>query len=215
MPPKGLGFPSHDHDTAFGTNPRIVKVVCQHHGLVPGDYVVIDGVIGTGNPSTLGGIPPAELNTLHQVVDVGMDVFTIMVAGTGATQTASGGGPNVSCSFNLPYEVANVNTGAQVFPSSAFLTTSRTTQAEAVTGFNSANKYTLDVPVAIDLLDSYYFNSPKVVANRLNEIKYSDVFHLNGQKSYETVVTMSTTNSAVSPVLDLVRTQLTTILTRS
>ena len=202
---------ANDDDTAFGTNPRIVKAVLQHHGLVPGDYVAITGAVGTGTPSTIGGIPLEEINTLHQVVDVGMDVFTFLVAGTGATQTISGGGENVSASFNLPFEVSNTKTGAQLFPSSSFLTTSRTTQAEAVTGFNSVNKYTLDVPVNIELLDSYYYNAPKVIANRLNELKYSDVFHMNGSKSYETVITMSTTNPDVSPVLDLVRTQLYTI----
>jgi hypothetical protein len=198
-------------DTAFGTNPRIVKVVAQHHGLVPGDYVVIKGAIGTGTPSTIGGITLDQINTLHQVVDVSINTFTFLVSGTGATSASSGGGENITCTVNLPYEVARVNTGAQVFPTSTFIATARTTQAEAVTGFNSANKYTLDTPVNIDLLNSYYFNSPKLIANRLNEIKYSDVFHMNGQRSYETVVTMSTNNPAVSPVLDLVRTQLTTI----
>ena len=64
-------------DTAFGTNPRIIKFVAQHHGLVPGDYVAIRNAFGTGTPATIGGIPLEEINTLHQVVDVGMDVFTL------------------------------------------------------------------------------------------------------------------------------------------
>ena len=198
-------------DTAFGTNPRIIKFVAQHHGLVPGDYVAIRNAFGTGTPATIGGIPLEEINTLHQVVDVGMDVFTVMVSGTGATSTVSGGGGNVLITPNIPYEVANINTGAQVFGSSTFIATSRTTQAEAVTGYNAVNKYTLDVPVNIELLDSYYFNEPKVVPSHINQIKYNDVFHMSGQRGYETVVTMSTTNSAVSPVLDLIRTQFTSI----
>ncbi len=200
-----------DQDLAFGSNPRIVRVTSPHHGLVGGDYVALKGIVGYQGANTVGGIPITELNTLHMVVDAGIDTFTIRVAGTGATGSVSGGGDGVYNTPNMPYEVTKVESGAMVFGSSTFLASSRSTQAEAVTGFNRAGAYTLDNETAIALLDSYYYNGPKQVCNYLNQIKNKDVFHLNGERSYELKVRMNTTNAAMSPVLDLTRTNLTTI----
>ena len=197
-----------DDDTAFGTNPRIIKIQQPHHGLVSGDYVAIQGVVGYGTPSLLGGIDPAVINTLHMVVDASIDYYTIKVAGTGATQSVSGGGSNVKASYNAPFEVGNVRTGAQIFESSDFQAFARTTEAEAVTGFNKDNAYTLDVEEGITLEESTYYTGPKQVPNYLNEIKHNDVFQMNGRVGYETIVRMLTYNTDVSPVLDVRRTNL-------
>ena len=198
-------------DVSFGSNPNIVKVTMAHHGLIPGDFVVLDGIVGTGTPSSIGGITPAQLNTIHQVVDVGMDVYTIKVAGTGATGSVTGGGENVRSTYNLPYELTNVNTGAQIYPSSTFRSTVRTTQAEALSGYNANLAYTLDNPVSIDLLDSYYFTGPKQIPSPQNQVKHNNVFQMNGRRGYELTVDMNTTNDAVSPVLDIVRTNATVV----
>ena len=197
-----------DDDTAFGTNPRIIKIQQPHHGLIAGDYVAIQGVVGYGTPSRLGGIDPAVINTLHMVVDASIDYYTVRVAGTGATQSVSGGGNNIKASYNAPFEVANVYTGAMVFDSSEFQAFGRTTEAEAVTGFNKDNAYTLDVESGITLEDNVYYTGPKLVPNYLNEIKHNDVFQMNGRKGYETTVRMLTLNPDVSPVLDIRRTNL-------
>ena len=99
--------PANADDVVFGTNPRVVKCTCQHHGLVPGDYVMIENVVGSGTPENLGGIPIAEFNTLHRVQDVAIDTFTFLVSGTGATSDFTGGGTQIRMSTNMPYEVGN------------------------------------------------------------------------------------------------------------
>jgi hypothetical protein len=156
----------------------------------------------------LGGIDPAELNTLHMVQSAAIDFYTVKVAGSGATSSVTGGGNNVKASYNMPFEVSDVIGGVQTFSETSFNAAARTTQAEAVTGFNAANRYTLDPENGIVIDQSYYYNGPKLVANYLNEVKNNNVLQLNGQKSYETIVRMVTFDSSVSPVLDISRTNL-------
>ena len=196
--------------TAFGTNPKIVRVSSFHHGLEPNDYVAISGAVGFASPATIGGIPEAEFNGLHTVVDAGLNTFTIKLE-TDATSGTTGGGSVVEASYNLPYEVIDIVAGAQVFGSSQFAPVVRSTQAAGVTLYNQANQYTRDVAVSLDLMDSYYFNGAKQVANYLNEVKYSDVFHLAGEQSLTSQVVMSTVDPNVSPVLDLTRTNATVV----
>ena len=60
--------------TLFGDNPKVIRVYHYAHGLAKDDLVAIDGV--TGNP---GGIPNASINSLHTVLDVGFNTFTVAV----------------------------------------------------------------------------------------------------------------------------------------
>lgn len=210
-----------DGNTVFGSNPCVVRVTSYHHGLEPGDFALISGVSGSGSPSNIGGIPIDALNGLQEVVDVNIDEFTFKVPATieiggedvasFATSDTNGGGNEVQCSYNLPYEVINCTTGAQLFGSSSLLTQVRATQAGGVTGYNEENRYVVDVPETVVLADSFYFNGAKTVANYLNEVKYRDSYHLAHSHSLLTTLSISTTNSKVSPVIDITRTNATLI----
>ncbi len=186
--------------TLYGDNPRVVRVLMDYHGLEPDDLVQIQGVVN--NP---GGIPNAEFNTIHTVIDSGLRFFTIMVT-TSATNSEKSGGNAVTCTPNRPYEVLNVYTGAMVFGSSTLLATNTATQAAGVSGYNKLNQYKQDQPNPIILMDSYYYTGAKQVANSYNEAKYRGSLFLKGQKSMEVNLTLGTLNSKVSPVIDLDRT---------
>ena len=186
--------------TLFGDNPRVVRVLMDYNGLEPNDLVAIEGVVN--NP---GGIPNAEFNTVHTVLDSGLRFFTIMVTSS-ATNSEKSGGNSVTATPNRPYEVLNVYTGAMVFGSSTLLATNTATEAAGVTGYNVLNQYKQDQPNPIILMDSYYYTGAKQVANSLNEAKYRGSLFLKGQKSMEVSLTLGTLNSKVSPVIDLDRT---------
>jgi hypothetical protein len=200
-----------EDDIVFGSNPKIVRIQQAHHGLVAGDLVAIQGVVGYGTPARIGGIDPALINTLHMVQSASIDYYTIKVTGTGATQSVTGGGSNVKASFNMPYECTCLRTGLQTFGTSVITSYERTTQAEAVTGFNKANAYTLDADNAVVLADTYYYNGPKQVPSHINEMRHSGTFQMNGKHGYELKVYMVTGNSDVSPVFDIRRTNLIAI----
>ena len=197
----------------FGANPKIVQVSCMWHSLLPGDLVAITGVAGN-----VGGIPDAELNTLHTVIDAGMNSFTILVS-TSATSKARGGGTSVGLTTNKEYECINVTTGAMVFgPTTLTATTTPTiglSTSQAIRATNNTdarslelarNRYTREPSYDIELLETYYYSGVKTVVNEINEAKFSDSQRLNGQKSLEVACFMLTRNDAVSPVINNERT---------
>ncbi len=207
----------------FGINPRVLRVYQYNHGFSSGDYVKIDGVSGTGGGETLAGIPIEEINTLHQILDVDIHMFTIMVYSS-ATLTLKGGGSNIRCSYSRPYEVFNVYTGMMVFGTSLVGVTNRSTMTVGLSTmridselkevkYNQDNNYVLSDAVPVRMMESYYYNEPMQVANYLNEVQYNDGIHMRGERSVETIVRMSTVDTKVSPVFDIQRTNM--VLTRN
>jgi hypothetical protein len=197
----------------FGANPKIVQVSCMWHSLLPGDLVAIAGVAGN-----VGGIPDAELNTLHTVIDAGMNTFTILVS-TSATSKARGGGTSVRLTTNKEYECINVTTGAMTFgPTTLTATTTPTiglSTSQAIRATNNTdarslelarNRYTRQPAYDIELLETYYYSGVKTVVNEINEAKFNDSQRLNGQKSLEVACFMITRDDAVSPVINIERT---------
>ena len=61
------------------------------HGAVTGSYVVISGVVGSGVPATIGGVPITEINGNHQITVIDADSFSFTVT-TAATSTVSAAG---------------------------------------------------------------------------------------------------------------------------
>ena len=182
----------------FGDNPKVIRVYHYLHGLASGDLVAIDNC--DGNP---GGIPNASINTLHTVIDVSLNTFTVMVD-TAATTSGKDGGSSVLCSYNKPYEVLDVYTGAMAFGTSQLQATNRATQHVGITNYNSVNSYKLDNANSIILSQGYYYGGAKQVANYLNEANNSA--KLRGGRSMQTQIAMSTTSNKVSPVIDMDRT---------
>jgi hypothetical protein len=189
--------------TIFGENAQIVKVYHHMHGLAVGDLVILDGV--TGNP---GGIPNTELNQLHTVVSVGLDVFTIQVT-TPATTIGKAGGQSVTCSYGRPYEVINLTTGAMTFASTNIQTTVRAAGAAGVTGYNGSSAYVLNSSTTVGLQSDYYFTDAVQVANYLNEANFYR--NLGGEKSLVVNSTLTATSKYISPVLDITRTNATLV----
>ena len=225
-PPDSISGVSQDYPDIdkYGFNHSIVKVYHYNHGFVSGDLVTLSGV--EGNP---GGVPNERLNNLHEIIDVSLEDFTIDVGLTDEERTkvvtAKGGGSKVYCSYNRPYETVNMTAGAMTFPTSTLITMNRPTEhaglpsvpvvvdtdteySVTMEGYNQKNSYKLEVPDDIPLMDSYYYSGAKQVAHPLNEALYSDDLHLRRQKSLETNVMLSTSDSRVSPVIDLDRTNM-------
>ena len=71
------------------------------HGAVTGSYVVISGVVGTGIPQRVGGIPIGQINANHQITVIDVDSFSFTVT-TAATSTVSAaGGTGIDIDFEI------------------------------------------------------------------------------------------------------------------
>ena len=187
----------------FGDDPAIVKVYHPAHGLAPDDLVKFSGVL-----IDIGGIPKEEINTIHTVIHASLNYFTIRVT-TPADTSVRAGGTRVLASYNRPYEVINVYTGLMAFGTSTLGVENRAAEHAGVTLYNQPFQYRLDTPRNINLMESYYYTGAKQVANYLNEAKYRDSLHLQGEKTLKTSIELMTTNSKVSPVIDMERTNAT------
>lgn len=188
------------YSDVFGENSKVVRISQRMNGLTSGDYVKITGVVG--DP---GGIPNDSINGLREVVHSSIDYFTIMTD-TDATETDKSGGAGVKATYNRPYEIANVMTGAVVVGSSTLGSNLRSTYTQSVTGYNRDLAYSLDDITPIQLTSSHYFDEPMSIYSKPNESLHNSQFEMNQQKSFQTTIFMISDDEKVSPMIDLDRT---------
>ena len=77
-----------------------------------GSYVTLSGIVGTGSPQKIGGIPITELNAEHVIVDaIDADNFTIQVATTATSTQTNDGGGNITAAFQIDVGGSTVSYG--------------------------------------------------------------------------------------------------------
>jgi hypothetical protein len=116
-------------------------------------------------------------------------------------ETESNGGNSVKATQNIPFEIIRPIVEAKVYP-----TTKLTSQLRTVTGKSiSGNEISyLDAGYSeINLTENNYFNSPRIVASKVNE--NSLLTNFPGNKSLTMKVQLNSSNSYVSPTIDLQR----------
>lgn len=182
-------------ETRSGTT--TIRVWQQDHGMPSGSTVTISGV-----DAAVNGIPTSELNGNHVISNVDIDSYTIAVTTT-PTSTGFGGGSYVYATRNIQYDVCQPNIQVQTFSETGVDFSIRTTSGQSVDGPTQV-AYVLDDVSGYGVVpnDSNYFNTPRMVASQINE----QVSALNSAKSLTVRALLSSTNPALSPVIDLDRT---------
>lgn len=116
-------------------------------------------------------------------------------------ETESNGGNLVKATQNIPFEIIRPIVEAKVYP-----TTKLTSQLRTITGKSiSGNEISyLDSGFSeINLTENNYFNSPRIVASKVNET--SLLTNFPGNKSLTMQIQLNSSNSYVSPTIDLQR----------
>ena len=186
---------------------NVVRVFHPNHGMHGGENnVTITGV----QNDTYNGIPHTELNATHTAIsNITLDTYDITLSST-ATATGDVGGTGVSATQNRPYDLLNLNVQTLEVPGSSITTAIQTTSGKSIHGgeseFALASK-TNELPVVLN--DNIYFTEPKMVASTINETN-----EMNGNKSLLVHITMSTTNTKLSPAIDLQRTSAVVVKNR-
>ena len=165
-----------------------------------GSKVIISGV-----GATINNVPASELNTTHDISDVDLDSYVITVTTT-PNASGYGGGTAVRATRNMQYDVAQPMVQVQRFSETPIEFGMKTTTGKSV---DSATQtaYVADSSFGGVLAnESNYFPAPRMIASEINETT-----SLSGNKSVTMNVTMSTTNDALSPILDTHRTSLVVI----
>ena len=146
---------------------------------------------------------PITLDSYH--VKVGMNTDGTDRSGSGTlsslkfSETKSVGGVNGKATYNIPFEIAIPKVNV-ITPTQTNITASmRTVSGSSIDGTESS--YIDQGFEDITLNTSNYFTSTRMVASKINETTY--LSGLPGSKSLSMNVNMSTSNSKVSPMIDL------------
>jgi hypothetical protein len=173
-----------------------VRVWHKDHGVPSGTRVTISGVAAAVN-----GIPAAELNTTHVISDVDLDSYVVTVTTTAATASGYAGGSSVQATRNLQYDGIQPQIQVQRFSETPLDFGIKTTTGKSVDS-TTQTAYVQDASFSGILAnENNFFTSPRMVASEINETN-----SLSGNKSLTLNVTMSTTNNALSPIIDTHRT---------
>ena len=93
-----------DTDNCIGTTntSKIVTVTLIGHSLTSGTYVTFSGIVGTGSPQKIGGIPITEMNTTVQITVVDSNTFTFQATTTATSTTTGQGGTAITVVCFMP-----------------------------------------------------------------------------------------------------------------
>ena len=181
-----------------------IRVWHENHGMTVNNSsdrsrVTLDG------SGDVNGIPAAQIWTTHLIDDVDLDSYVITVTDT-ATSSGYFGGTGIRATRNIQYDAVHPIVQAQTFPE-----TTTTFGLKGISGKSVDNTqqeaYVQETSfTGIVANEDNYFQSPKMVASEVNETN-----EIGGDKSVSMNVTMSTTSSKVSPIIDTNRTSLIAI----
>jgi len=176
------------------------------------------GMHGINNSVTIAGVPAGTYNgiihtaingTYTSISNVTLDSYDITTAGT-ATASGDVGGTVVTATQNRLFDVANLSIQTLTVPGTTINYNMLTTTGKSIHGSESEFITTaLSSALSITAGNNIFFTSPQMVASQINETN-----HMGGFKSLYTNLTLTTTNTKVSPVIDTSRMSMISIQNR-
>ena len=148
--------------------------------------------------------PLTEINKTHTAIaNIQLDSYTVSLTTaptiTGASTTAEVGETQVYASENYRYETMKTIIGALELPDTTLTSKVRTTTGTSPAGSESSFS-TLSTGVSFSLNENFDFDTTRIVASSVNETN-----ELSAAKSLFIPITLTSTNTNVSPVIDLDR----------
>ena len=178
------------------------------------------GMHGTSNNVTISGVPSGTYNglahssingTYTSISNITLDSYDIQIPGsTNATTNGDIGSNAVYATQNRLYDVLNLNLSTMTLPGTSIFYRLRPTTGQSIHG-SEGEFSTVAVANAGSIIanDNIYCTSPKMVASGINETN-----EMSGLKSLYVNVEMSSTNTKLSPLIDLQRVSAYTIQNR-
>ncbi len=116
-------------------------------------------------------------------------------------QTISSGGENIKATQNIPFEIVKPIIESRVFPGTSISSKIRTVSGTSISG--NEISYNDSGFTEINLNSNNYLNSPRIIASKVNETQNLGAFP--GKKSFTLNMQLNTSNSYISPAIDLQR----------
>lgn len=155
--------------------------------------------------AAMNNIPANELYTTHTISDVDLDSYVVTVT-TSANASGYTGGNVVRATRNLQFDAIQPSVQIQTFSETPVEFGVKTTTGKSVDSTSQVAYVQESSYTGILANETNNFFSPRMIASELNENNFT-----GGNKSLTMNVTMSSTNNALSPILDTHRTSLIVI----
>jgi len=184
-----------------------VRVWHTNHGMPSGSKVTISGVTANVN-----GIAFALFNSTHTISDVDLDSYVITIAGGTATSSGYSGGTTVKATRNIQFDAIQPAIQIQSFSETPIEFGFKATTGKAVDNSSQVAYVTPETLTYESILvnETNNFFAPKMVASEINELPANSGW-ISGTKSMYLNCQFSSSNAALSPILDTHRTSLITI----
>ena len=178
------------------------------------------GMHGTNNNVTIAGVPSGTYNglasadingTYNTISNITLDSYEVeSPSSTNATATGDIGGNAITASQNRAFDLLNLNIQTMTLPDTGISYTLRPTTGKSVHGSETEFSRTTSAnEVSVIAGDNIYFTSPQYVCSRVNELQ-----ELNGALSLITQLSLTSSNTKLSPVVDLARISAVTVQNR-
>ena len=181
---------------------RVIKVLHKNHGLYhTSSRVVISGVEGTGSPQKINNIPITEINGTHTISAITHDTYSITVATTSANASGYGGGVGIKATGNRHMDLLYPNIQNMQVPGTSTRFFLKTYTSKSASGSETGYALTGSGD-GYEILPNrnFYFPVPMAIYSQQNETT-----NLSGVKSFQLTCVMTSTNDALSPVIDMNR----------
>ena len=199
-------------------NGNVINVVGHGAGTVTGRSWTNGSGTGTGKAHldnavvecfNLAGIPLPLINTTHSSTTGGIisinspHSYNLRITGKQASSSLSAGGPNITVSQNIPWDVLTPQIQNQQQPETSLvarvLATSATSCGPFPSGVSAETSFVKDTTYAdVTLGEINYFTATKMIASELNEIN-----RMNSEKSFTMEIDFLSERDNLSPVVDL------------
>jgi len=175
----------------------------------------------------LNGVSLRRINTSHQLANVissditdpiGLDYYYVRILmNTNGVNRAPGnvdgyttlyfnedkvaGGPNARSTYNLPFSLMTPKITTITPTGTNIITQARTISASSISG--TQQSFVDEGYQQVTLFDKNYFDSQRMIASRVNESNLLDSELFAGQKSFSMIMSLVSSDSRLSPMVDL------------
>lgn len=176
-----------------------IRIFHLNHGLQVGDVAVISGA------TAVGGIAASNINGSRAVIARDFTGYTVE-AGANATKASKGGGSAIQVTKNILYSTAYPSAATLEPKTTAITAGLKTTSARSFAGTETAFQKASAFG-GVKLNQNNDATTLRMVANSTSETNELG----SGVKSLDMNINLTTSDSNVSPMLDLQRTSMTLI----
>ena len=179
---------------------KVITVTHRNHGMhASGSQVTISGA------TDFNGLVAANINGTHAIGNITHDSYTITLSGgSNASATGPGGGSAVKATENRHIDVMYPVIENLLVPGTSLRVFATVRSSQSIDGTEAAHQASSEFEILPNR--NFIFDAPKMIGSSTQETQ-----NMSGNKSFQLRCVLSTTNEALSPVIDMNRLSVHTI----